>query len=94
MRNLILAACLMATPLAAQSPQCGPREEVETFLRDKFGETRQSRAMTPSGALMEVWASLTTGTWTVTVTAPTGSTCIAMSGDYFARLDEPEGDPA
>jgi hypothetical protein len=45
---------------------------------------------------IETFANLDSGTWTITVTAPSGVTCLVASGQGFERLYETtlEGDPA
>lgn len=45
--------------------------------------------------VVEVFASLETGTWTITITRPDGLTCLAASGEGFENLVEvlpPDGD--
>lgn len=76
---------LMATPVAAER-QCGPREGVVEALLKQYGETRQSVALTSGGALMEMFASSATGTWTALVTAPNGISCIVSAGTSFERV--------
>ncbi len=44
--------------------------------------------MGPQGAVMEVFASSATGTWTITVTSPSGVTCLIASGQSFEALHE------
>ncbi len=68
--------------------QCGPREDVVSVLGDRYGESRQSIGLGTSGQVMEVFASLETGTWTITVTLPTGLTCLMASGQSFETLSE------
>lgn len=49
------------------------------------------------GAVMEVFASSETGTWTITVTTVHGLTCLVASGQAFEALAEAlpeEGNPA
>jgi hypothetical protein len=40
------------------------------------------------GAVMEVFASLTSGSWTITVTLPDGLTCLIASGQAFEAMAE------
>ena len=47
-------------------------------------------------AMIELFASADTGTWTITVTTPDGTTCLVASGDQFQMLSDPLpaiGDP-
>ena len=91
---LILA---MTTDVAAQGRNCGPRDAVVTRLADGYGETRQSMGLGANNAVIEVFASDETGSWTITVTRANGLTCLVASGQGFEQLAEvlpPEGDDA
>jgi len=95
----ILIACLiglLASPVSAQGNRaCAPRPVVLERLADGYGETRQSIGLGTQGAVVEVFASDETGSWTITVTMPTGMTCLIASGQDFEALSEalPEQDP-
>lgn len=83
---LYLAA---ATDVLAQSVRnCGPRENVVERLATGFGETRQSIGLGANNALIEVFASDDTGTWTITVTSANGVTCLIASGKSYETLAE------
>ena len=63
------------TQAAAQSQRnCGPREAVVERLASSYGETRQSVGIGSNNAMVEVFASEETGSWTILVTMPTGVT--------------------
>ena len=80
---------LCATVAFGQSARnCGPRDNVLSTLGDRYGETRQSIGLGASGQVMEVFASLETGTWTITLTLPNGVTCLMASGQSFEALGE------
>ena len=96
---LSIGALLVATGLAqAQSAQaCAPRDQVVERLASKYGETRQSMGLGSNNAVMEVFASLDSGSWTITVTTADGLTCLVASGQAFEELAEalpPKGDDA
>jgi hypothetical protein len=83
MRILSLILCALASPAMAQS-NCGPRDAVLDFLTGKHGEIRQAHGVGPNN-VMEVYANPISGTWTVTVTMPTGVMCLVASGtDFYA----------
>ena len=93
------AALLIATTtdIAAQSRNCAPRDAVIDRLAEGYGETRQSMGLGANNAVVEVFASSETGSWTITVTAPNGLTCLVASGQGFEQLAEalpPKGDDA
>ena len=87
-------AVFLAGAAAAQSrPNCAPRQIVLDRLEQKYGETRQSIGLGSQGSVMEVFASVETGTWTITVTTPNGLTCMIGAGEAFETQDlvEPAG---
>lgn len=73
---------------AQNSRNCGPREVVLDRLAQGYGETRQSIGLGANNAVVEVFASQDTGTWTITVTTPNGLTCLVASGQSFETLAE------
>lgn len=89
MNSFAVAAVLMAGPVLAQSGQnCAPREMVVDRLASKYGETRQSMGLGANNAVVEVFASDSSGSWTITVTSATGVTCLVASGQAFEELAE------
>jgi cation diffusion facilitator CzcD-associated flavoprotein CzcO len=83
------AALIAATQIAqAQSGNCAPREQVVDRLAEGYGETRQSVGLAANNAVLEVYASSETGTWTVTVTMPNGMTCLVASGQAYEEVEE------
>lgn len=82
-----LTAGLTASSAAAQqSGNCGPRDAVVARLAESYGETRRSIGLGANNALMEVFASTQTGTWTITVTLANGTTCLIAAGQAFETL--------
>lgn len=89
--TMLAAVASFVLPLAAQAQgqNCGNRELVVERLTSKYGESRQSIGMAPKGRVVEVFASLETGTWTITVTSPNGVTCLVASGQSYEDINEP-----
>ncbi|WP_338549796.1 hypothetical protein [Roseovarius phycicola] len=85
MTTAAIAVCL-AGPSAASN--CAPREMVIENLAKKYGESRQSMGLGANNAVVEVFASEETGTWTITVTSVHGMTCMVASGQAFEELAE------
>lgn len=88
---MLLAAGLLvgaATLVEAQPAQrhCAPRDQVVERLASKYGETRQSIGLGSDNAVMEVFASSETGTWTITVTMTNGLTCLVASGEAYEGM--------
>ena len=84
--GIVVAA---ATLVQAQGrANCAPREQVLERLATKYGETRQSMGLGANNAVVEVFASLESGSWTITVTTTNGVTCLVASGQAFEELAE------
>jgi len=83
MKTFLATLLCLASPAAAQTPRCFPHEHVMERLAEGFGETRQALALDQTRAMIEVWANLKTGTWSITRTMPGGLTCIVSSGESF-----------
>jgi len=92
MKELIVIAagfaCLAAAGADAQTRNCAQRERVVTRLGETYGEGRQAIGLAASNQVVETWANLESGTWTVTVTTPNGLTCLVASGKSFELVDE------
>ncbi|WP_335947434.1 hypothetical protein [Salipiger bermudensis] len=89
MTMLVLGAVIVPQVLQARSPACAPRDTVLRKLADTYGETRQSIGLNGDNALVEVFASDETGSWTITITSGAGLTCLIASGQSFETLAEP-----
>jgi hypothetical protein len=82
-----LLLTLLAAP-GAQAQTCADHAAVSQTLADRYGESRQSIGLAADNTVVEVWASLESGTWTITVTRPGGPTCLVASGFAFEQLAE------
>jgi hypothetical protein len=87
-----LTACalmLAALPAAAGGQSCGPRGKVVERLSTQFGETRRGIGLNNGNRVLEIWASDATGSWTVTVSLPSGRTCLLATGQAWEdRMDD------
>lgn len=81
-----LAACV-ALPAWAQQ-NCAPREVVVEMLSGQYEERRHTISMEMRGGIVEMWANVATGTWTLTVTRPDGLTCLVASGSNFELVSD------
>lgn len=84
----LLVAAASVSPALSQAANCASHDIVTERLADGYGESRQSIALGAGNALVETWANLATGTWTITVTQPGGPTCLVASGQSFELLAE------
>jgi hypothetical protein len=92
-----LAAVLAAAEIAHSAPQCDSREAVTALLAERYGETRRAVGIAGQSAVMELFASDDTGTWSITMTLPDGIMCLMASGLNYETVSEElpaSGDPA
>lgn len=89
---IVLTAATTAVTTTAATAQssrnCAPRAAVVERLASTYGESRQSMGLGANNAVVEVFASAATGSWTITVTTPAGLTCLVASGQHFEELAE------
>ena len=88
MKNLILALaiCTMATTSHAQDI-CGPYKAVVSTLSGEYKEVRRGFGLAGPKELYEIWASETTGNWTLLKIGPNGLACIiATGGDWHTEI--------
>jgi hypothetical protein len=82
------AGLIFATNAGFAATQCGARDNVLTTLSDKYAETRRGMGLAANNGVVEVFASDTTGSWTITVTMPNGTTCLIASGQSFEAMQD------
>src|SRR6056297_3862240 len=63
----ILGATVMPLPAAAQG-NCGVRDDIVKVLAEKYAENHHASGLQSAAAMVEIWASEETGTWTILVT--------------------------
>ena len=94
MKQMMISAAVIGSilsasaPAAAQGRNCEPRDIVVERLASKYGESRQSMGLGANNAVIEVFASDASGTWTITVTSASGLTCLVASGQAYEELAE------
>ena len=93
-----LGALLLATQHAFGQQAgiaCGAHDAIADELAQRWGEVVQTMGLTAQGALVETFAAPDTGTWTITVTLPSGETCVIAAGEAFESRARPAvGDDA
>ena len=97
MKLLPLLLAVMLPGAAVAQAACASHAEMVRRLAEGWGESRQSIGLGAEGEVVEVFASPETGTWTITVTAPGGPTCLVASGEAFEAVADappPEGEAA
>lgn len=83
-----ILALAATTGFAQTANNCAPREVVIERLASKYGEARQSMGLGANNSVVEVFSSSETGTWTITVTVASGTTCLVASGQHFETITE------
>jgi hypothetical protein len=94
---IAVAASLLAAPAFAQSsgPACVKRADLIKHLEAKYHEAPAAVGLADNGSLLEVFASKSGETWTVTVTMPNGISCMVATGQQWqdlprvAQIDDP-----
>ncbi len=78
-----------STQVGAQSQRnCGSSDVVVGQLAERYGETWQSVGIGSNNAMVEVFASNASGSWTILVTMPSGVACLVASGEAFEQVAE------
>ncbi len=75
----------------ATPANCTARAVMVEKLNERFGESRQSVGLTPGGQAIEMFAHPETGTWTILLTSPNGTSCMMASGHAYEALNEAAG---
>ncbi len=84
----LVAATQFAVATAATAATCADRTHVVTQLQNRFGETLQAVSAMRMSAVMEIYASQETESWTVMVSLPKRRlTCLVASGRGFTSLN-------
>ena len=84
---------LIAAPAAA-IPRCAAHADMRAALSDGYGEVLQSLALDGSDRVVETYANLETGSWTVALTPPGQMTCVVASGVGYQPVEQPaKGEP-
>jgi len=94
---LILGMAAAAPPALAQVMPCGARDTIVASLGEKYGETRRGGGLAGPTAIVEVYASEKTGTWTILRTNTKGLSCVMAVGEGWQMDANPVtavGDPA
>ena len=76
-------------PVQAQQAVCAARGDVVERLREKYGESRRGIGLLQDQRVVEIWTSKKSGSWTIVVTLPDGSTCLLAAGENWEVMDEP-----
>ena len=93
------AAALVMVPLGAtaqeeESLQCAQRGSILEVLDSEYDETARALGVVSEQAVLEVFVSKESGTWTVLFTDPEGFSCVLAAGEDWQETplatDQPE----
>ncbi len=88
-RVTIALALLAATPSARAEQACADHAAVVKKLAERFGETLKSLGLHRNDAVVEIYSSETTGTWTILMTRPDGISCLLAAGQLWEQDVQP-----
>lgn len=86
-KPLFLAAALGVTANQAIAGNCAQRDAVVDRLETKYAEQLVARGLQSRTAMMELFASAESGTFTVLITSPQGVSCIVGAGTDLILKD-------
>jgi len=80
-----VAAAFVAGPAFAAETLCGTRDSVLKQLASEYQEAPVGIGLASNGAVVELLTA-STGTWTLIVTMPKGSTCLMGTGEAWQAV--------
>jgi len=85
---LIVLGALYGSPVAAHQMSCGIYASMTMQLNSRHGETRRNAGISLP-AVVETWANVETGTWTMMLVYKSGVACLLAVGENWREF-EPE----
>ncbi len=81
---LVFGAAALAPPANAQQlTNCQDRDAMVQMLETRYNESLSNVGLQGSSQLLEIWRSETSGSFTVLITNPEGTSCIVASGQNW-----------
>ena len=80
---LLFGMACTGPPAWAQALACAPRAALATKLAADYGETLSARGLQNPNALIEVFASAESGSFTVLISRADGMSCILSTGTHW-----------
>jgi hypothetical protein len=94
--RLVVCACfgltgpVFAAPFSAE-PVCDERAKLVAALQEQFGEQHLAVGLEEEGThMLEIWVSPDNGTWSILMTEPDGTSCLAAAGSDWAVTPSPK----
>lgn len=73
-------AVALAVPAHAETQSCADRDTITERLTSGYGEKFAGGGLRNSDSIYEVWMSDDSGTWTILMTKPDGTSCVMAAG--------------
>lgn len=85
---------MIATGPPAEAASCAMREQIVEKLTSSYHESLTATGLQNAEALVEIWSSPESGTFTILVTRPNGISCVVSTGEHWTTIKQtptPEG---
>lgn len=86
-----LVFAIAAPSIVQARTVCAERESMISQLKKQFGESERGVGLSGAEALVEIWSSEKTGTWTIVMTRPNGIACVMASGQSWIEAPAEKG---
>lgn len=77
---------LLGADAALAAPACASHEALSKQLEQRYAEVPIAMGLASSGKVIQVFASADGASWTVVLTHPDGTSCIAAAGRYWQTV--------
>jgi hypothetical protein len=95
MRRLATAVLVLVltswSSIVSAGSICSTRETIVDLLTGKLGEVVVASGVTSQGALVETFADVRTGSWTIVISAPGGLMCLVAYGSGWRERPTAKG---
>lgn len=83
---MVAATAPASAPAIAEEQACGKRAELIGTLTQSYQEKPIATGLSQDGSLVELLSTVDGSTWTILVTLPNGTSCIATAGQDWQPL--------
>ena len=90
MKHATIAALILTASAANAQSNCGPHVDVVARLAEQYGEALVAHGLINDQFIMQTFANLETGSWTIVAVGVTGQTCLIAAGTMFERITPAE----
>lgn len=91
-KALMIGAAVILPGASMAQTNCAPRATIVERLASKYQETMIGGGLQNATTLLEIWTSETTGSFTVLMTRPDGTSCVVSSGQNWNSIIEAKAD--